>query len=463
MSHQLKKTLGPIMLWGLGVGYVISGMYFGWNLGLPEGGPYGLLAALVLVSILYITFVLSYAELSCAIPKAGGAFVYGNRALGSNLGFLAGAAQCIEFVFAPPAIAFAIGAYFNNLYPQFHPLTVAFVSYALFTALNIYGVKHSAIFELFITILAVVELLIFAGVTFPSFSWQSFSSNPLPHGWTGILPAIPFAIWFYLAIEGIANVAEETKNPQKDLPKGFGWAMFTLVALAVLVFFASIGVHGWEAIVYKTPGSQETSDSPLPLALGAVFGQNNILYHLLIYIGIFGLLASFHGIILVAGRAIFEFGRVGYAPKILGTTLKNRKTPAAALLVNLVLGGIALLTGKTGDIITISVFGALTLYLLSTISLLRLRQKEPNLPRPYKVPFYPFTPILSLLLSAFCLGAMIYYNQKLALIYGAILAAGFGWFYLRVPHEIRKREFHLIPEEGLISEESLEDELPATV
>ena len=73
---QLQKSLGPIAIWGLGVGYVISGMYFGWNLGLPEGGPYGLLLATAIVTVFYIAFVLGYAELACAMPRAGGAFVH---------------------------------------------------------------------------------------------------------------------------------------------------------------------------------------------------------------------------------------------------------------------------------------------------------------------------------------------------------------------------------------------------
>src|SRR3954470_24799479 len=90
---ELKKTLGPVTIWGLAVGYVISGMYFGWNLGLPEGGPYGLLVATLLVTVMYVAFVMSYAELSCAIPRAGGAFDYAEQALGPAWGFLAGVAQ----------------------------------------------------------------------------------------------------------------------------------------------------------------------------------------------------------------------------------------------------------------------------------------------------------------------------------------------------------------------------------
>ena len=101
------------MLWGLGVGYVISGMYFGWNLGLAEGGTLGLAVATLFIILMYLSFTFSYTELACAIPRAGGAFDYGLRALGPRWGFLAGMAQNVEFIFAPPAIAFAIGAYLH--------------------------------------------------------------------------------------------------------------------------------------------------------------------------------------------------------------------------------------------------------------------------------------------------------------------------------------------------------------
>ena len=117
-AGQLKRTLGPLMLWGLGVGYVISGMYFGWNLGLAEGGTLGLAIATGFIIVMYVTFTFGYTELACAIPKAGGAFDYAHRALGKRWGFLAGMAQNIEFIFAPPAIAFAMGAYFNIFVPH---------------------------------------------------------------------------------------------------------------------------------------------------------------------------------------------------------------------------------------------------------------------------------------------------------------------------------------------------------
>ena len=416
------------MLWGLGVGYVISGMYFGWNLGLEKGGTLGLAIATFFIIILYVTFTFSYTELACALPKAGGAFVYANRAFGKNFGFIAGMAQNIEFIFAPPAIAFAIGAYFNLFFPQLPVLAIALFIYVVFTALNIYGVKAAAIFELVITMLAVGELLLFAGVSLPHFELKNLQHNALPNGWQGIFASIPFAIWFFLAIEGVANVAEEAIRPQRTIIFGFGSALLTLIILCVLTFISSIGVAGWEAIVYKADGT--VSDSPLPLALGHIVGSNSWLYHLLIMIGLFGLVASFHGIILAGGRASFEFGRVKYAPALLGKIHPRFRTPSNALLVNMVIGIVALLTGKTGEIITISVFGALTLYIVSMIALLRLRKTEPDLERPFKTPFYPFFPVIALIIAVLSFIAMTVYNFKLAVIYFLILALSFLLFKL---------------------------------
>jgi ethanolamine permease len=432
-TGELKRTLTPLMLWGLGVGYVISGMYFGWNLGLEKGGTLGLAVATFFIIIMYVTFTFSYCELASAIPKAGGAFDYAKRALGPNWGFIAGMAQNIEFIFAPPAIAFAIGAYFNLFFPQIPIIYIAVFSYILFTGLNIYGVKAAAMFELVITVFAVGELLLFAGITMPHVEMANLKQNALPNGWSGMFAAIPFAIWFFLGIEGVANVAEETIKPQKTILIGFGSAIATLVLLCIITFIGSTGVAGWEAIVYKADGA--ASDSPLPLALGRVVGESNALYHLLIAIGLFGLVASFHGLILAAGRASFEFGRVNYAPSILGKVHPTFKTPANALLLNMLLGIGALLTGRTADIITISVFGAITLYIISMITVVVLRIKEPGLQRPFRVPFYPAFPLIAMTIATGAMVAMLVYNQLLGGIYFLILLGSFFMFkiFAKVP------------------------------
>jgi len=180
----------------------------------------------------------------------------------------------------------------------------------------------------------------------------------------------------------------------------------------------------------------EASDSPLPLAMARIVGESHVLYNLFIIIGLFGLVASFHGIILVAGRATFEFGRVGYAPKGLGKVHSRFKTPANALVINMVVGIIALTTGKTSEIITIACFGALSLYIISMIALFSLRVREPELERPFKVPLYPIFPGVALVIATVALIAVIIYNVTLALIYFSILGLSYLWFVFFVEKRI---------------------------
>lgn len=416
------------MVWGLGVGYVISGNYFGWNLGLEKGGTLGLAIATACVIVMYVTFTFSYAELACAIPKAGGAFDYATRALGENAGFVTGMAQNIEFIFAPPAIAFAIGSYMNLFMPSIPAIYFSIVAYITFTTVNIVGIKAAAVIELVVTTVAVAGLLLFTATALPQVRLANLSLHSLPHGVAGIFAAIPFAIWFFLGIEGVANLAEETQNPRRAMSVGFLSALFTLIGLCVLTFTVAVGVGGWESIVHLPDGT--LSDSPLPLAIQQVTGTESWHYRLLIIVGLFGLVASFNGLMLAAGRSSFEFGRQKVGSPFLGKLHPRFRTPANALVVNMCLGLFALFSGRTAEVITVSVFGALTLYGISMVSVLVLRRKEPSLERPFRVPFYPYFPIIALVIAVIALAAVAVYNVSLCFFYLLIVGASFGIFKL---------------------------------
>src|SRR5438309_2329697 len=115
---ELKQTLTTWQLWGIAVGLVISGEYFGWSYGWASAGTLGFTITAIFIAAMYATFIFSFTELTTSIPHAGGPFAYSKRAFGPTGGYLAGAATLIEFVFAPPAIALAIGAYLNVQFPS---------------------------------------------------------------------------------------------------------------------------------------------------------------------------------------------------------------------------------------------------------------------------------------------------------------------------------------------------------
>ncbi|MDM5126621.1 ethanolamine permease [Aeromonas salmonicida] len=435
---ELKRTLGAFHLWGIAVGLVISGEYFGWSYGWAQAGTMGFLVTSLLVAIMYTAFIFSFTELTTSIPHAGGPFAYAYRAFGPVGGYIAGFATLVEFVFAPPAIAMAIGAYLNVQFPAIDPKWVAVSAYLIFMTLNLVGVGIAATFELLVTLLAIFELLVFMGVVSPGFSASNFMLN----GWAGqqefslgalpgIFAAIPFAIWFFLAIEGAAMAAEEAKDPKKTIPKAFIGGILTLVMLAMGVMVFAGGVGDWRQLA--------NINDPLPQAMKMIVGESSGWLHMLVWLGLFGLIASFHGIIMGYSRQIFALARAGYLPGALASVNRRFQTPHWAILAGGVVGILAIFSDSqivigglslTANIVTMAVFGAIVMYIISMAALFKLRRSEPALERPFRAPLYPFAPALALGLAVLCLVAMVYYNGLLALIFGALMLAGYAYFRL---------------------------------
>ena len=428
-SEQLKRVLKPIHLWAIAVGLVISGDYFGWNYGWKAAGTIGFLIATIVVTVMYITFVFSYTELTTAIPHAGGAFAYAYRAMGPFGGFIAGYATLIDFLFATPAIAASLGSYLHFLYPVIPIIPSALTFNIIFIIINILGIKESAIFTLFITLLAVAELLLFMGVVGPHFKMSNYTSHPMPFGWAGVFAALPFAVWFKLAIEGEAMVAEEVKEPKRNIPKGYIYGLGTLIFLTFGVMILTGGLTDWRKL-------SDVLD-PLPESIAIALGKANSLTKIFGGIGLFGLIASFHGTILASSRQVFAMGRSGYLPRFLSDLSHRFKTPHWAIIAGGVISFIALLSGKTDQIIIISAMGAVFMYMMSMLSLFILRKKEPKLERPFASPFYPVFPAIALVISAIALFAIMYFNVVLSFVFFAVLAAGILIFVLIGKHKVK--------------------------
>jgi ethanolamine permease len=437
-APALKQTLSTLQLWGIAVGLVISGEYFGWSYGWASAGTLGFTVTALFIAAMYTTFIFSFTELTTSIPHAGGPFAYSKAAFGPAGGYLAGAATLIEFVFAPPAIALAIGAYLNVQFPALDPKLAAVGAYIVFMALNIAGVQIAATFELLVTLLAIFELVVFMGVVAPGFSvahfvkggWSgqdSFSLASVP----GMFAAIPFAIWFFLAIEGVAMAAEEAKEPRRSIPVAYIAGILTLVVLAVGVMVFAGGAGDWTLLA--------NINDPLPQAMKRVVGAHSNWLHMLVWLGLFGLIASFHGIILGYSRQIFALSREAYLPPYFSRIHARFNTPHRAILLGGAIGLAAIysdewikLGGQTlnANIVTMSVFGAITMYIVSMLSLFKLRRTAPIMVRPFKAPLYPYFPAFALGSAVVCMLTMIWYNALIFAVFAAFMALGYGYFLL---------------------------------
>jgi len=389
--------------------------------------------ATLVVTVLYITFILSFTELTTAIPQAGGPFAYAHRALGPLGGLVAGYATLVEFLLAPPAIAFALGSYGHFLHPAVPVLGTAVGCYVVFTIINLLGIRESARFSLVVTVLAVAELLVFMGVMAPHFRVANFLAHPVPLRLTGVLAALPFAIWFYLAIEGVAMVAEEVKEGKNVIAKGYISAVLTLAFLALTVMISVGGITNWENLDHL--------DYPMPEAIALVLGRQNPLTKFFASVGLFGLIASFHGIIISYSRQIFALARSGYLPHGLALVSKTRQVPVWALMAGAVFGIIALLSFDTSKLVILSTIGAVVVYIVSMLALFRLRQTQPALPRLFKAPLYPYFPALALVLAIVTLVAMIYFYSWLSFLFFTGLVILSGVFYVSGRYQKVKQEW----------------------
>lgn len=436
--RQLKKgAAGWVLLAGLGVSYVISGDFAGWNFGLDEGGWGGLLIATVLMGVMYTCMVFGLAEMSSTLPTAGAGYGFARRALGPLGGYATGVAVLIEYAVAPAAIAVFIGGYVEalGLFGLTNSWPVYLVAYLIFIGLHVWGVGEALKIMFAITAIAVVALVVTVVGLAPHFDTANLfdiavsdaagASSFLPYGFAGALAALVYGIWFFLAVEGVPLAAEETADPKRDMPRGIIVAMGVLLVFAALMLLLVPGSAGAEAV--------RTSDNPLPEALRAVLGGDSWLAGFVNYAGLAGLVASFFSIIYAYSRQLFALSRAGYLPRFLSLT-GSRKTPWVALLVPGTIGFLlAAVTQNGALLINIAVFGATVSYVLLNLSHIVLRRREPDLERGYRTPGGVATTGTALVLSLVAVVATFFVDPLAAGITAVVFVAfvAYFWFYSR--------------------------------
>ncbi len=439
----LRRYARVWSLWALGVGAVISGDFFGWNYGLRAGGFGGMLVATTIITVMYAGLCFSIAEMSPALPHTGGAYSFARTAMGPWGAYITGLAENMEYVLTPAVIVVAIGSYLGAIFgtPESVQPLWWLLAYGVFVGLNIWGVETSFRFTVLVTFLALGILAVFYVGAAPHFELSRALDIPadpgqsawLPHGVRGVLGALPFAMWFYLAIEELPLAAEEAHDPVRDMPKGILFGLLTLVACAFLTLVANGAI---------APGAQAMGESDAPLLTGfaTIFGEGLAAKGLAL-VAVTGLIASFHTIVFACGRQIYSLSRAGYFPRVLSVTHRTRKTPHAALLVGAALGyGAALAIHSLGSdhpvgavLLNMAVFGAVISYILQMLSYILLRVRFPDLPRPYRSPLGIAGAVVALVLALLTLVTLFVSDPVYAnVVVGAAVWYAAGLIYFAV-------------------------------
>ena len=281
--------------------------------------------------------------------------------------------------------------------------------YLIVVCIHLYGVGEALRLTMAITALAVVGLIVFVIAMVPKFDADNLfdivpntaagASDFIPFGYAGVLGALVYGIWFFLAVEGVPLAAEEARDPRKDMPRGI------ITAMGILLVFAAL------MLVFTAGGAYS--------------------------------------------RQLFALSRAGYLPRFLSVTGK-RKTPYLALVVPGAIGFLlAAITQDGALLINIAVFGATVSYVLMMLAHIVLRVREPNLDRPYRTPGGVVTTSVALVLAITAVVATFFVDQKAAAITAGIfvVAIAYFWFYSR---------HHLVasaPEEEFAAIQQAESEL----
>lgn len=408
-QRRLRRYAGVLSLWALGVGAVISGHFSGWNFGLAFGWG-SMFVATIIITVMYLGLTYSLAEMSPALPHTGGAYSFARSSMGPWGGFVTGVAENIEYVLTPAVVVYFIGSYLGAILetsPEIQPVFWV-LGYATFVAANLFGVELSFRVTMFVTLGALACLTFFYLNALPEIEFGRWAMNVgvgadgalvelpegggpwFPDGIHGVLAALPFAVWLYLAIEQLPLAAEESVDPRRDMPTGILLGIFTLMlsAFAVLTLNASIAPGSW---------GLRASGEPLLDGFRTLFGTD--IAKVLALVAIMGLVASFHAIIFAFGRQIYSLSRAGYFPRFLSVTHGRHETPQAALIAGSVVGlGVMLVIwyaygAERGGafigaaLLNMAVFGAMISYVMQAVSFILLRIRLPDIERPYKSPF----------------------------------------------------------------------------
>jgi ethanolamine permease len=445
----------------MGVGAVISGDFFGWNFGLAAGGFGGMMLAVAVMTAMYTGMCFSIAEMSPALPHAGGAYSFARTALGPWAGYITGLAENMEYILTPAVIVVGIGGYMGAVFGTPHAWEPAWwvLAYAVFVGLNMWGVEMTFHVSAAVTLVALTVLAVFWVGAAPHLDlarWAAPYFSPGRSKAAAALVQLPFALWLYLGIEQLPLAAEESHDPKQDMPRAILYGLVTLILVSFLTVVLSAGI---------APGSAAVAVSNEPLFLGfqTIFGQG-MKTRVLALLACAGLIASFHTIIFAYGRQIYSLSRAGYFPTWLSVTHGTRQTPGRALLAGSALGfAVALAIHLTPQgspvgavLLNMAVFGAVLAYMLQMISFVVLRARFPHMARPYRSPLGIAGAALALLVACATL-VVLFENADYS--HGVIGAA--VWFFLGLGYYAvyGRRRLVLAPEEAAALEHRREEGL----
>lgn len=433
---SLKRVLSPIHIWGLGVGIVLVGEFMGWNFAVQKGGIYGALIACWFVGLLYTCIVMINAEITSAIPAAGGQYAQAKHTVGPLMAFNVGLYLVMAYTMLEAANANVLGYLLTTMSgllgneEELSAYPFAVLAIMLLALLNYRGVLATLSLNFVITGFAFLTIIaLFVGMqgwnpdAATAFNELAGSMDAgLPYGWIGAIAAFQFGMWFYLGIEGTAQAAEECRSASRSIPLGSLAGMMTLIVAATITWYLCAAVLPWHYL----------GTSITPLFDVAQMTDNGLLLWLLMLGTTSATFASANGCINDASRAWFAMARDCYLPEWFGAVHPKYRTPYRSILflvpVAIAFAILPLLLDQPGllaTVITFSILSGLLTYMFMVVNIMRFRSLWPlgTIPRGYELPAHPLPAIALAILSV-----LVFFATFLG--YGTTLLSILAFYFL---------------------------------
>ncbi len=396
----LNRTLGLFECIFFGVGAILgAGIYT--LLGKVAGlsGNFIWLSFLI-ASITALATAFSYAELSSAFPKAGGEYEYARKAFGKTAGTSLGFIISLNGIVSSATVAVGFAGYLSTLIDiPILPASLGII--LLLFGVNIAGIRQSSTVNIIFTFIEAAGLLFVIYAAFPSIGNVDYFEMP-KGGSNDILAASALAFFAYMGFEEIVKLAEETKDPEKTIPR----ALF-IASFIVIIIYTFVSICVVSAVPYEELGK---SKSPLADVIGGRFGETGI-----IIISVIALFATSNTILsnmLGSSRVLLDMSKENKRLKLFSFVSPKRKTPLAALVFILILSSAFALIGAIETIARITTILIFITFIIVNLSAIVLRIREKDIKRPYRMPLniknIPVISIFGILMTLVLLGYTIY-------------------------------------------------------
>jgi len=455
---RMKKELGLAEVFAVASGAMISsGLFVLPSIAYARAGPAVVLSYFI-ASLLILPSVLSKAELATAMPRAGGTYFFVERSLGSMMGLFSGLAGwfslALKSAFAVVGVAVLVDVVLQNVagaeLGEWHFKLIGAGCCGVFTVLNLMGTRHAGRFQTLLVALLLGVLFVFVGMGLGGVETERFRGF-LQKGWPAVVATAGLVFVSFGGLTKVASVAEEVRNPGKNLPAGM-----ILAWLVVTVFYVTVII-----IMVGAVDGAELVESLLPVSLAASKFMGPVGFVVVAVAAAAAFMTTANGGILAASRSPMAMSRDGLLPPILSTVSRRFGTPVYSVLATGSFMTVAILFLDIESLVKTASTLMIILFILVHLSVIVMRASGIQSYRPkFRSPLYPYMHIF-----AVCACAALIVDMGLVplLITGCFVALSAGWFWLYVSRRVSRASavMHVVERvtDRALKSVTLEDEL----